>query len=471
MSEPVYKLRAGIITSLDAAAQAVGFIGPVFVVAFVTTYVAAGAGFATPLAVFIAGLGSIAIGYVVALFAIRHRAAGSIYTYIGQAFGPIPSFMGGWIYSFTLIAIVVFLVIGIAGFTSSFLAEFFDIHIRWITFVIPEVILLFAVSYFDIRWSTRVQLTLVAISVLAVLILATVIVWSGGAEGNSIAPFLPSSAKNGLGGIAIGLILGIAMYTGYESAAVLAEEAKQKQAIPMAIIGAVILAMIFYVFVTYAFAIGFGKEAAATDWGKDPTVLFTMADQYLGHWAVPIMFTMAIIDAIAASMAVLNTAARVIYAMGRDGALPRILGKTQKKYQTPHIANGAVLMIALIVAGILNWVDDGWDVGFGFMATMASIGLEIIYVSVAVAGFFYFKRVMGKDYSIFKHGIIPFIAILVPSAALYGALQPQGGILNATPYVVLFWILLGIGIIYYLRSSNPEMITRIGRDMDIDNTN
>jgi amino acid transporter len=470
MSEPVYKLRSGIITSLDAAAQAVGFIGPVFVVAFMTTYVAAGAGFATPLAVFIAGLGSIALGYVVALFAMRHRAAGSIYTYIGQAFGPIPSFMGGWLYSFALLTGVATLVIGIAGFTSSFLAEFFDIRIRWVIFVIPEVILLFVVSYFDIRWSTRVQLTLVAISVLAVLVLATVIIWSGGAEGNSIAPFLPTSA-NGLGGIAIGLILGMGMYAGYESAAVLAEEAKDKQAIPMAIIGAVIFALTFYVFVTYAFAIGFGKEGAATNWGKDPTVLFTMANQYLGHWAVPIMFTMAILDAIAVSMAILNTAARVIYAMGRDGALPRILGKTQKKYQTPHIANGAVLMTALIVAGILNGVDDGWDVGFGFLATMGSIGVEIIYISVAVAGIFYFKRVMGKEYSILKHGMIPLIAILVPSAALYGAVQPQGGILNAAPYVVLFWIFLGIGIIYYLRSSNPEMITRIGRDMDIDNIN
>jgi len=113
MSEPVYKLRSGIITSLDAAAQSVGYIGPVFVIAFVTTYVAAGAaGFATPLAVFIGGIGSIAVGYVVALFAMRHRAAGSLYTYLGKAFGPVFGFMGGWIYIFALLAsmVVLFLV-------------------------------------------------------------------------------------------------------------------------------------------------------------------------------------------------------------------------------------------------------------------------------------------------------------------------------------------------------------------------
>ncbi len=104
------------------------------------------------------------------------------------------------------------------------------------------------------------------------------------------------------------------------------------------------------------------------------------------------------------------------------------------------------------------------------MAAIAAIGLEIIYVFVAVAGLFYFKRVMGDDYSIFKHGLIPFLAILVPSAALYGSLLPQGGILNAAPYVVLFWIFLGMGIIYYRRSSNPEMIVKIELGMEIDNT-
>jgi amino acid transporter len=468
MSEPVYKLRSGIITSLDAAAQSVGYIGPVFVVAFFTTYVAAGAGFATPLAVFIGGLGSIAVGYVVALFAMRHRAAGSIYTYLGKAFGPIPGFMGGWIYMFALLVSIVAMVIGIAGFISSFLADFFDIHIRWLTFVIPEVILLFVVSYFDIRWSTRTQLALVAISALSVFILAAIIVFQGGAEGNSMAPFLPS--PNEFGNIAIGLIFAMLMYTGYESAAVLAEEEKHRQAIPLAIIISVVLAMLFYVFMTYAFAIGFGKEGA-TAWGQDPTVLFTMAAKYIGDWAIPFMFVMAIIDAIAMSMAILNTVARILYAMGRDGALPRIFGRTQKKYQTPHIANGAVLSLALIFAGILSGVGGSWEVGFSFMAAIAAIGLEIIYVSVAVGGIFYFKRVMGDDYSLFKHGIIPFIAIIVPSAALYGSLLPQGGILNAAPYVVLFWIFLGMGIIYYLRSLNPEMIARIERGMEIDNTN
>ena len=465
MSEQVYKLRSGIITSLDAAAQSVGYIGPVFVVAFMTTYVAAGAGFATPLAVFMAGLGSIAVGYVIALFAMRHRAAGSLYTYIGRAFGPALGFIGGWIYIFALIISIAAMIIGIAGFTAGFLADFIDVHIYWLFFVIPEIIFLFVVSYFDVRWSTRVQLILVAVSALSVLILAGIIVFHGGAEGNSVAPFVPTSTDK-FGNLAMGLIFAMLMYTGYESAAVLAEEEKNRQAIPMAIISSVILAMIFYVFVTYAFAIGFGQTGAIA-WGQDSTALFTMAARYLGDWAVPIMFGMAILDAIAMSMAILNTVARVIYAMGRDGTLPRILGRTQPKYQTPHIANGVVLTIALVFSGILSGIAGDWESGFSFMAAIAAIALEIIYVSIAVAGFFYFKRVMGTDYSIFKHGIIPLIAISVPGAALYGSLLPQGGILNMAPYVVLFWIFLGIGIIYYLNYSNPEMITRIERDMEI----
>lgn len=466
MSAENHRLRSDIITSLDAAAQSFGFIGPVFVMAFLTTFVAAGAGFATPLATLISGLASIAVGYVIAQFALRHRAAGSIYTYIAQAFGPVQGFLGGWLYMFAVLALTIAIVAGVAGFTTDFLAGFVGVNVHWLVIMAIEIVVLFLLSYFDVRWSTRLQLTLVAVSVLIVLALALTIIFKGGAEGNTLAPFLPGSA-GGLGNLAFGLVFGMLMFTGYEAAAVLAEEAKHHHAIPWAITNSVILTLVFYVIVTYAFAIGFGASGAEA-WAQDPTAMFTMGAQYWGEWAVPVLFAIAIVDAFAVAMACLNTVARVLYAMARDGALPRPLGITQTTYQTPHIANGTVLLLSLIVALVFSTMEGGWSLEFGFLSGTGAIALEVVYIYIAIAAIFYFKRIMGANYSVFKHMIVPVIAVLGPLAALWGSVQPQGGLLNAMPYVVVGWIVLGIVLISALRSSRPELVAKLGRDLGVE---
>lgn len=462
-----HKLRPDVVTAIDAAAQSFGFVGPVMVMAFLTTFVAIGAGLATPLAALLSGLASIAVGYVIAQFAIRHRAAGSIYSYIAQAFGPTQGFLGGWIYMFAVLMLTVAIVAGVAGWTSGFLADFMGISIHWIAILIFEVVVLFLLTYFDIRYSTRVQLTIVAVSVLIVLFLALSIIVRGGAAGNSIAPFLPTTAGS-LQGLAFGLIYGMLLFTGYESAAVLAEEAKDhKRVIPLAIIGSATLATAFYVIVTYAYAIGFGAEGAGA-WAEDPVVLLTMAGMYGGDWLVPVVFAAAIVDGFAVAMACLNTVARVLFAMGRDGALPRVFGRTHAKYQTPHVANGAVLLLALVIGLLFTGVEGTFETEFGFLAGIGGIAVEVIYIYVAVAALFYFRRVMGRQWSWFKHAVVPLIAIVAPAAALYGSIQPQGGILNAMPYVVLGWVVLGLVIIFALRSSQPELVARLGADLGVE---
>ncbi|GIK39070.1 MAG: APC family permease [Anaerolineae bacterium] len=470
MSEHNHKLRADIVTSLDAAAQSFGFVGPVFVMAFLTTFVAMGAGLATPLATLISGLASVAVGYVVAQFAIRHRAAGSMYTYIAQTFGPIQGFMGGWIYMFAVLMLTMAIVAGVAGWTSGFLADFVGINIHWLAVLVFELVVLFLLTYFDVRYSTRVQLTITAVSVVIVLALALTIIFTGGAEGNMLAPFLPGSA-GGLGNLAFGLIFGMLLYTGYESAAVLAEEAKHHESIPLAVIGSAVLATVFYVIVTYAYAIGWGATNAGA-WAEESAVLFAMGAMYWGDWAVPLLFAIAIIDAFAVAMACLNTVARVVYAMARDGALPRPLGRTHGKYQTPHIANGAVLILGLLAALAFIPIGGGlagsWELEFGFLAGTGGIAVEIIYIYLAVAAIFYFRRIMQANYSIFKHLLVPIIAIIGPAAALYGSIQPQGGLLDAMPYAVLGWIIMGLILINVLRASQPEMVSKLGHDLGVE---
>ena len=120
----------------------------------------------------------------------------------------------------------------------------------WVGVAVVLCVILFLLSFFDIRISTRTQLWLVFGSVALVIAIAAYVILQGGATGQSFYPFT-FEAVGGIPGLTFGMIFAILMYTGFESAAVLAEEtAKPKRSMPFALVGTVAAAVILYTFVT-----------------------------------------------------------------------------------------------------------------------------------------------------------------------------------------------------------------------------
>ena len=113
------------LSFFDAVAQSIGFLGPVFGAAFLTFLVAGagaagkGAGAATPLAMLFALIGVTAIGLVVAAFARKIRAAGSLYNYVTYAFGERVGFLAGWIYYLGVIILAINAVLFLGGLLSD----------------------------------------------------------------------------------------------------------------------------------------------------------------------------------------------------------------------------------------------------------------------------------------------------------------------------------------------------------------
>ena len=469
------QLKKNALNTWDVISQSLAFLGPVMSMAFLTGYVAIAAGAATPLAVFLGGLTMVALGYVVSQFASRVHAAGAIYNYAAKAFGPETGFMGGWVYLFATLLLTIAIIAGVAGWITQFLlmtgvlAE--PIPFLWIGLVIVECVALFFLTYFDVRISTRTQLWLVFGSLALVLVLALYVIIRGGAAGHSAVPF-SLDAAGGIQGLTYGMIFAILMYTGFESSAVLAEETRDpKRSMPIAIVGTVAAAVLVYTVVTYAYSIGFGVTNTA-DWA-DPTkpALFSIAGIYGGDWLVSLVFLAAIVDGFAVALGCLTTSARVAFAIARDGALPGALGRTHVKYQTPYIANTAVLALAAIVAIVFatvlpNGPTSGSDVEFGYLAGIGAIAIEVIYTFVSLAAIVWFRRQLKSEYSVVKHLLIPIVAIVGAGAALYGSLQPAPDPLMQTmPYVALGWIVLGLLYIAFLRSTKPGVVAQIGRDL------
>ena len=125
MTEPREYERLGgtkKLTLVDAVAQSVGFMGPVFVMAFLVPLLVGlnaagkGAGAAAPLSVLIAGVGVLGLGWIVAEYARRIQAAGSLYDYVTAAFGRRAGFVAGWVYYGGMTALTLAIGLAFGGF-------------------------------------------------------------------------------------------------------------------------------------------------------------------------------------------------------------------------------------------------------------------------------------------------------------------------------------------------------------------
>src|SRR6266571_9346714 len=193
-------LRKEVLGIGDAIAQSIALIALVMGLALSTSFAAKAAGAAVPLAYLIAGLGSLCLAYVIIRFTQRTASAGGVYTYIAQGLGPGAGFIGGWMYAGAF-AIGIAFTMAIASIFLSTLFANLNISIHWFVFFCVLLVALFLFAFFDIRVSTRTQLVLAALGMLAVLVLAVIIVAKGGDSGISLTPFSLGALPGGLSGL------------------------------------------------------------------------------------------------------------------------------------------------------------------------------------------------------------------------------------------------------------------------------
>ena len=245
-SEPQYeRLGAKILSLPDVIAQSVGFMGPVFSSAFVIPLVVGvisasgkGGGVASPLSVLIAAVGVFALGWIVSSYAREIHAAGSLYDYVTRGLGERVGTAAGWLYYGGVIVLLNGLLLLIGGYLQSTIAAEFKVNPlpSW-AWTLLLIALIAVILYFGVRLSTRSQLALALVSIMVVTIFfITVIVKLGSA--NSLKPFNPSSAADGWSGIFFGVLYGVLLFVGFETAANLAEETPNpRREIPIAVHG------------------------------------------------------------------------------------------------------------------------------------------------------------------------------------------------------------------------------------------
>jgi amino acid transporter len=340
----------------------------------------------------------------------------------------------------------------------------------WIAFFFIGMALFLVLSIVRIKVTTRTQLVVGILTVAVIVIVDLVTTIKGGSHGQALGAFtFGHTVSGGFNGVFYGIILGVTSYIGFETAADFGEEtANPRRYIPIAIIAATAFAVIFYLWTTYSLAIGFGVNNGAK-WGADPVGLQTIANTFVAHWVGTLVEIGGMCAAFIVCVACATAAARTLFAMGREGVLPRQFAHTHPRFKTPVNATITVAVVATIMALLIGYPLSDRTFGhpfsnYYFWATAGTLLIIVVYIMICLGGIVFFARTRAtRRWNPLVHVGVPVIGAVVFGAALYGSVHPTPpGILEWTPYLAVAWLVIGVGVLLWLRARRSDAVARIG---------
>lgn len=458
-------LRQNILGSPDAIAQSLALLALAFGVSAAPAGVAASAGLAAPWAYIIAGAGSLCLASVIVRFARRFAHAGGLYAYTVKGLGPQVGFVGGWLYAVAYAVGISFVLIISSDYLATVLTSNTAIHLSWFTWYVILLAIMLLLALVDIRVSTRVQLVFAVVGVATVLVLCIAILSKGGAAGVTLQPLNPGDSPS-THGMFLGGVLAFTGFIGFEAAAVLGEEARKPlKVIPRAILGTVIVATVYYVFVTWSMAVGYGVHGVGK-WASDATALTTLSDHYVAHWFGTFLDVVVIIDAFVAALAGVQLTARTLFALGRDRGLPSLFAATTPRFKSPYVGILTSIALTLILGGTLGR-HYGVFTYFAMMATTGSLGILFVYILVAISGMAFFWRMKNRAthaYNVLLDLVLPLGAVAICGYTIYSSIVPAPPApISYSVWIALGWFVLGVVILAVLWFTRPEAVRGFGR--------
>ena len=448
------------LTLLDATAQSVGLMGPVFSIAFLVPLVVGlgtasgtGAGTGAPLAVAIAAVGVLGVGWIVAEYSKKIQAAGSLYSYVTDGMGGRVGSAAGWLYYTGILALGAGILPMIGGtIHDTLLGEFNRQPLTYLQWDIVLFVILAAVLYFGVAVSTRVQLVLALISFTVVLVFSIFLIIKSGGVHHIPKGFSPSGSPSHWKGIFFGVLYGVLLFTGFETSANLGEETERPEKnIPRAVLTALLAVTGFYIIGTFAQVSGFhfnidalGKAAAAGP-------LFTLAGPkaaggYAGVAMRRIIELVVIMDMLAVLVGCAVSASRGIFALARDERLPKPLTKISKR-GTPAGASAFTLVVYAIVISLVAWTTSfalpntpEYVSMFAWMSTYGGFAIVVIYLLISV-GALRGLQDHPKKWALYIASLVGFI---VTGAAIYGAIYKVTAPTVYAPYAAVVILIVGL---------------------------
>jgi APA family basic amino acid/polyamine antiporter len=430
MDEPHLKRNLGLIRT-----TMLGIGGTLSAANFVILGEAAGmAGYAIVPIVVICGLLSLLTMFSYAELGTAIPLAGGEYTFSKVAYGGFPSFLTGWFEWLSNMFYTALSAIGF-GYVVSYLFEKVNIQIS-IPLTAVIVVIVFAIINLRGTQETATAETIITVIVLAILGVFVIGGWSF-AQGT---PTPQSTSSIGIFGIFAATAYLFELYLGAEAVAAAQAEVKNPgRNIPLAIILSAVVLIVLYTSVV-SVAVGIVTPDILSH--QSSPIAF-VAEQALGS-AGGILITIGLaIAGLAATNEAIMAQSRVIYAMSRDGYMPKSLCKVHKRYCTPHVAIivGAIFTVIFAATGLVNFVVYAVNLGF-------IIGFSIVNLSVIKL-----RKIAPHLKRPFKVPLYPLTPIAGIAASIFLALFIEPSVL-----ILGFELIIVALLVYYIRMVGHQRI-------------
>ncbi|MDQ6931880.1 MAG: APC family permease [Candidatus Eremiobacteraeota bacterium] len=435
MKEPA-PLRPATLSFAEVLAASIALIGLTMTPVLVAPYMYANAGNATWVAYAFGGAMLIFVALNLNQFTRRSSAAGSMYGYAANNLGRNGGAFAGW----SLIWAYLFVGAAEFGAMALFATQLFGTGSTAIAEVLTILVVAgvcFYLSLRDIGLSTIMMLVFETASVAIICLLIAIVFFHHGPSVD-----VDQLRLRGFNGSTIGLGIATAVFSlvGFESATAFGEEAHQPLIIiPRAVIWSIIIASLFFIVATYAEIMGL--RASRTPLDKLTAPLSTLAQLlHIGYLGLFITLG-AFFSAFSVALACVNTCARIVLAMAREGALPPSIGAVHSRYRTPHISLVLTTGGMLAIVGVMALLHLSPLDMFNYGGTLSAFGFITIYALIAIAAPRYLYRIGEMRRCDVLLSAITIGLMLVPTVTFF--YPPQTPPAKWFPYFFVAYLAVG----------------------------
>lgn len=227
-------------------------------------------------------------------------------------------------------------------------------------------------------------------------------------------------------------------FVGIEAASVLSGRAKSQRTVRKAIIISVLSVLAIYTLITFiAMASIPAKELAAAD---TPLAL-VLAKTPIGNAGAVIVKVGIMISVIGASLSWVILSVETMYAAARDGVMPKILVKTNKK-GTP--INALLLTQLFTQLFLLSILSPALNETYLVVIT---IGTTMVLIPYLLSSFYAIKISFSEQRETFSHKLIAILGTLYASYVIYAV---------GLKYLFLSILLYAIGSLLFLKAKHER---------------